>query len=235
MGYAARSVDGRNTLEFSEVVRRRRMVRNNSPQPVAPEQIDRIVDAARRTPSAGFTQAQYLVVITEAETRARLAELADERSYVARGLDPWISAAPVHIAVCTSEAEYHRRYREPDKLDAEGREMEWPVPYWWVDAGAVLMTLLLSAVDEGLAAGFFGFHRLEGLDAILELPPEVVPIGVVTLGHPAADRRSSSLDRGRRSLGDVVRAERWGTPYRRSRSAEEVVSDRSNDRAGGSA
>ena len=207
-------------MDFSQVVRRRRMVRNYRSDPVDGGSIDRIVKAALHSPSAGFTQGQYLVVITEAATRSRLAELAGERSYVARGLHPWISSAPVHIAICTSEADYHRRYRESDKLDDEGREIGWPTPYWWVDAGATLMTVLLAAVDEGLGAGFFGFHRLEGLAEVLELPPEVVPIGVVTVGHPAPDRRSSSLDRGRRALGDVVRAERWGTPYEGPGSAE---------------
>ena len=203
-------------MEFAEVVRRRRMVRNYRPEPVAQEKIDRILEVARRAPSAGFTQGQYMVVIQDPETRGRLAELADEATYVARGMDPWISAAPVHIAVCTSEADYHHRYQEPDKLDAEGREMRWPVPYWWVDAGGVLMALLFAAVDEGLGAGFFGFHRLEGLVELLGLPPEVTPIGVVTIGHPAPDRRSSSLDRGRRALGDAVRAERWDVPYESS-------------------
>ena len=72
-----------------------------------------------------------------------------------------------------------------------------------------MMLLLLAAVDEGLAAGFFGFHRLEGLERVLGIPPEVTPIGVVTVGHPAPDRRSGSLARGRRPRSEVVRWERW--------------------------
>ena len=43
----------------------------------------------------------------------------------------------------------------PDKLD-DGEEIEWPVPYWFVDAGAALMMLLLASLDEGLAAGVSG-------------------------------------------------------------------------------
>jgi nitroreductase len=200
-------------VEFREVVAKRRMVRNYSPEPVDPAAIDRIVETARRGPSAGFTQGQYLVVLTEASSRAALARVANEADYVAQGMDPWISSAPVHIAVCTSEADYRKRYSEPDKQAPDGSEHEWPVPYWWIDAGASLMLLLLAAVDEGLAAGFFGVHRLEGLTAELGLPEGVVPIGVVTLGHPAPDRRSSSLDRGWRPLGEVVHKERWGAPY----------------------
>lgn len=200
-------------MEFRDVVARRRMVRNYTSEPVDPAAVERIVEAARRGPSAGFTQGQYFIVLTDDASRRALAEVAHEEEYVAQGMDPWISSAPVHIAVCTSEADYRRRYAEPDKRSKDGREHDWPVPYWWVDAGASLMLLLLAAVDEGLAAGFFGVHRLEGLSATLGLPPDVTPIGVVTLGHAAPDRRSGSLERGWRPLGDVVHRERWGAPF----------------------
>ena len=196
-------------MEFSEVVRRRRMVRNYTDEPVAREVVERMLDTARRGPSAGFTQGQSFVVVTNVATRRAIADLAGEPEYVADGFDPWISSAPVHVVVCTSEAAYHARYREADKLDADGDEIGWPVPYWFVDAGAALTLLLLAAVDEGLAAGFFGVHRLAGLAQLLAIPDEVTPVGVVTLGHAAPDRRSGSLARGWRLLDDVARWERW--------------------------
>ena len=185
------------------------MVRNYDPAPIDRSVIERVVEAARRAPSAGFTQGQSFVVVTEAETRKRIADLAGEEDYVASGFDPWLSRAPVHVVVCVSEAAYHSRYREPDKVDAVGNEIDWPVPYWWVDAGASMMLLLLAAVDEGLGAGFFGFHRLEGLDELLDLPPDVQPIGVVTLGRPAPDRRSGSLERGRKPAPEQIHYEHW--------------------------
>lgn len=196
-------------MDFKEVLGGRRMVRNYDPAPVERSVIERVVEAARRAPSAGFTQGQSFVVVTEAEIRQRIAELAGEEGYVASGFDPWLSRAPVHVVVCVSEAAYHSRYQEPDKVDEEGNEIDWPVPYWWVDAGASMMLLLLAAVDEGLGAGFFGFHRLEGLDELLGLPPDVQPIGVVTLGRPAPDRRSASLERGRKPVSEQIHWEHW--------------------------
>lgn len=185
------------------------MVRNYDDRDVDPAVVERIVSVARRAPSAGFSQGHYFIVVTEQERRRAIAELADEAEYVAQGFTPWISKAPVHVVVCTSEADYRRRYREPDKLRADGSEIEWPIPYWFVDAGAALMLLLLAAVDEGLATGFFGVHRLPGLKQLLAIPEEVTPIGVVTLGHPASDRRSASLKRGWKPIDDVVHWERW--------------------------
>jgi nitroreductase len=183
------------------------MVRNYLPDPVAPEVVDRILEAARRAPSAGFSQGQSFVVVTDEKSRARIAELAHESEYVAAGFDPWLSRAPVHVIVCTSETVYQARYAEPDKAGAGAQD--WPVPYWHVDAGASLMLLLLAAVDEGLAAGFAGSHSLEGIQDLLGIPPEVEPIGLVTLGYAAPDRRSRSLDRGWKPLDQVVHREVW--------------------------
>lgn len=196
-------------MEFSDVVRHRRMVRNYTDDPVDQATIDRIVAYGSKAPSAGFTQGQSFVVVTDAATRGGIAELAGESHYVAQGFDPWISRAPVHVVVCVSEDAYHRRYQESDKTDANGQEIAWPVPYWWVDAGASMMMLLLGAVDEGLAAGFLGVHSIPGLRALLSIPGSVAPIGVVTIGHPAPDRRSGSLRRGHRPLADVIHRERW--------------------------
>ncbi|MGH2757005.1 MAG: nitroreductase family protein [Actinomycetota bacterium] len=195
-------------MEFREALRRRRMVRNYEEIPVEASAIDRIVQAGTRAPSAGFSQGIRLIVVTDGYTRHEIAQLAGEEHYVAQGFVPWISRAPVHVVVCVRENDYHERYREPDKLQDDGTEIEWPVPYWWVDAGAAMMLVLLAAVDEGLAAGFFGFHRIERLKALLGIPDDVAPIGIVTIGHPAPDRRSSSLERGRRP--DLVHRERWG-------------------------
>lgn len=198
-------------MDFKEVVRRRRMVRNYADRPVSRDAIERIVDAARKAPTAGFTQGIGFVVVTAKDTRRALAEIAHEDEYAAAGFDRWISNAPVHVAVCVDEAAYHSRYREPDKLGPDGREIDWPVPYWWVDAGAALMLLLLAAVDEGLAAGFFGVHRLGGLNRVLAIPEAITPIGVVTIGYAAPDRPSSSLARGRKPRDEQVRWERWET------------------------
>lgn len=196
-------------MEFRDIVKRRRMVRNYTGDPVDRESLERILDAARRAPSAGHAQGQSFVVVTSTEGRARIAELAGEGHYVDRGFDPWMSRAGALIVVCVSEAAYHRRYSEPDKTDAAGNEIEWPIPFWWVDAGAAMMAILYAAVDEGLAAGFLGLHAIDGLAAELGIPNEVTPIGIVTIGHPAPDRRSGSLARGRRPVEDVIRYESW--------------------------
>ncbi|MDP8905375.1 MAG: nitroreductase family protein [Chloroflexota bacterium] len=197
-------------MEFREVVRRRRMVRNYDPdKAVARKAVELIVEAAQRAPSAGFSQGQRLVVVTEPERRQAIAEVCDESWYVAAGFDPWISRAPALIVPCVSEEVYRARYREPDKRRPGEPETEWPIPYWWVDIGASWMLIMLAAVDEGLASGFLGVDRVGELAALLELPADFTPIGVVTVGYPLPDRRSGSLKRGWVPLERFVRWERW--------------------------
>lgn len=190
-------------MEFGEVIRRRRMVRRYTGDPIPPDALDRILWAAVHGPSAGWSQGVSVVAITDPDRVRRLAAVCGESEYVAAGFDPWLSTAGAMIVVCVEPAVYRARYSEPDKNPAalEG------VPWWWVDGGAALMGILLATVDEGLAAGFHGVRGIDEIRTMLGIPDEVEVVGVVTVGHPAPDRRSGSLARGRRA--DTIHRERW--------------------------
>ena len=123
----------------------------------------------------------------------------------------------MHVVVLVSEDDYHDRYRRSDKLAITGgREIEWPAPYWYVDAGAAMMLLMLGALDEGLAAAVFGCTDVPGLRRALSLPDDLHFVAVVTMGYPAeADdeelrRTSSAFTERRKPRADVVHWERWG-------------------------
>lgn len=191
------------------------MVRHYIDEPIADEVLERIVGSIRRAPSAGFSQGQRLVVVTEFERRRAIAELLGEAEAAAEGFEPWLSSAPVHVVVCTREADYHERYTKDDKL-VDGSEIDWPVPYWFVDAGAAMMLILAAAIDEGLASGFLGVpvEQQAELKRMLEIPDDVDVVGIATLGREAPDPRwSASTSRAtqrRRGVGEIVHWERWG-------------------------
>lgn len=193
-------------MDFDDVVTRRRMVRRYRSDPVPREVIERIVRAARRAPSAGFSQGQSFVIVTDPDVRRAIADLAGEAGYREAGFDPWVSTAPVLVVLCVSELAYRQRYAEPDKAASDALST---IPYWYLDAGCSLMLLLLAAGNEGLGAGFLGAHRLAGLAGMLGLPSHVRPVGLVTIGHPLPDRRSGSLRRGWRPEAGVIRWEHW--------------------------
>jgi nitroreductase len=196
-------------MDFAEVLRRRRAVRNCLPDPLDREALERIVARGRRAPSGGFSQGVRLVVVTDPDTRRALAEAAGEAEYVALGFGPWISRAPAHIVVGVREEDYHERYREPDKLDEGGAEIDHPVPYWFVDAGAAMMLLMLAAVDEGLASGVYGALDWRPIWQLLGIPDDILPVAVVTVGRAAPETARGSARRGWKPLEEVVRWERW--------------------------
>jgi nitroreductase len=204
-------------VEFKEILKRRRMVRAFEPEPIPPDTLERIVATIRRAPSGGFSQGQRFVVVTEPERRRAIAEIVGEEYYVGEGFAPWISGAAALVVVCAREEDYHERYRQPDKLDEQGAEIVWPVPYWYVDAGKAAMLVLLAAIDEGLAAGVFGVpaEQMNAFRELIGLPADVAVVEVITLGRPGedtmSDQASSRATRPRKPLGELVRWERWET------------------------
>ena len=176
------------------------MIRAFKELQVPAAKIGRILELAQHYPSAGFSQGVAFVLVTEPERVQRLRELNRLRG-----------DAPVLVVPCVSEKLYHERYREQDKLRPDGTEIEWPVPYWFFDAGCASLLVLLSAVNEGLAAYLAGAFRPEILRKELDIPEHFVPIGVISIGYPDLQRHvpSHSLKRGRRPSGDVIHYQHW--------------------------
>jgi nitroreductase len=197
-------------MDFDEVVRKRRMVRNFQARPVSMDKIDRILATAQCAPSAGFSQGWAYIVVTDPGLRKRIGSIQGEDDfYATRRFHKFVSEAPVLIVACTSEQLYHDRYREPDKLREDGSEIEWPVPFWYFDIGCGCMLIFLAAVNEGLAAAFTGVFRVDEMRELLDVPSGFHPVGVISIGYPEKDVKSPSLRRGRRPSSQLVHHERW--------------------------
>ena len=190
------------------------MVRHYTGEPVQRETLERIVSTVRRAPSAGFSQGQRLLVVTEPQLLEELA--TREREFRAADVEPWFDSAPAHVLVLTREQDYHDRYRKADKLH-DGEEIEWPVPFWFVDAGAALMLVLLAAIDEGLVAGVYGVpvDQEPGWRELLRIPDELRIVAGVTIGNPAPDpgwsSKTSRATQRRRTLDELVRWNSWSS------------------------
>jgi nitroreductase len=202
-------------MEFQDVVRRRRMVRNYDPdRPVPPEVLDRILDNAIRAPSAGFSQGWGFLVLDRREDVERFWAAASPEENVKNRWLAGMRRAPVIVVPHANKTAYLDRYAEPDKGWTDRDEGRWPVPYWDIDTGFAALLMLLTTVDTGLAACFFGImpERIGPYRREFGVPAEFHPIGAVTIGHPAGDARSPSLRRGRRGLSEVVHRGAWRQP-----------------------
>jgi nitroreductase len=210
-------------MEFQTVVNHRRMVRTYDLQrPVPPEVIDRIVNNALRAPSAGFSQGWGFLVLDTPEDIARFREA----SRSAPDSADWLSSsveAPLIIVPHSNKDVYLDRYAQPDKtassdqassqLLANRSDTWWPAPYWDIDTGFASLMMLLTAVDAGLGACFFGMPKA-AIDAFrkeFNVPAHFQPIGAISIGYSEEPVRDL---RGRRKpTSEVVHRGGWGQPW----------------------
>jgi nitroreductase len=207
-------------VELADALARRRMVRRYDPDaPVSAADLDAVLAAALRAPSAGFTQGVSLLVLETSEDRERFWDATAGTSGAPEERpNRWLGGmrtAPVLVLVLTSRTAYLDRYAEPDKGWTDRDEGRWSAPYWFVDAGMAAMAMLLRAVDLGLAACFFGVpaDRAEDVHTAFGVPDDQLGVGVVSLGHPVpqGDRGShgSPARRPRRPAQELVHRGAW--------------------------
>jgi nitroreductase len=189
-------------MEFQDVVRRRRMVRRYEERPVPQETIERIVANCLRAPSAGFSQGTaYLVLSTPGDVeRFRRSVTPPE------GKENWMAAnveAPVLIVVLSNKDAYLDRYAQADKGFTDRSDKWWTAPYWDIDAGMGALLGLLTAVDEGLGACFFGMeiNQVPHFRAEFGVPDRFWPIGIISIGYSTEPARDlSSVRKPKESL-----------------------------------
>jgi nitroreductase len=151
-------------METMEAIYTRRSIREYSSQAVPDELVQELLEAAMQAPSAGNQQPWHFIILTE---RKRLDALADVLPF-----GKMLHTAPFGIVVCAD------------------MELEKYRGFWVQDCSNATMNLLLAAHDRGLGAVWVGVYPVEGrvasLKKVLELPEQVVPLCVVSLGYPAA-------------------------------------------------
>jgi nitroreductase len=199
-------------MDFQDVVRRRRMVRSyDTSRPVPEEVIDRIVHNGLRAPSAGFSQGWGFLVLDNP------ADVARFRDAVRPEVDPenWFAAnvdAPLLIIAHSNKDAYLDRYARPDKGFVDRSDAWWPAPYWDIDTGFASLLMLLTAVDAGLGACFFGLpiERIDAYRQAFGVPPQFMPIGAVSVGYTSEPPRD--LRGLRKPDSETVHRGRWNQP-----------------------
>jgi nitroreductase len=171
-------------VETWDAIRSRRNVRAYGERPIASEELDRILEAARRAPSAGNQQAWDFVVCTDPEQLTQLARVGPAARHVTG------SAATIALVAPRSD-------------DAQLRDLVQ------LDLGQATMSVMLAAADLGIGSAHVGVHDQELARRLLGFPEDRFCPLLITLGVPA-DRPLMPIERPeRRAFNDVVHRGHW--------------------------
>jgi nitroreductase len=171
-------------VETWDAIRSRRNVRSYGEGEIATEDMDRILEAARRTPSAGNQQAWDFVVCTDREQLSELAMVWRAAGHVAG------SAATIALVAPRSD-------------DALMRDL---IQF---DLGQATMSIMLAAADLGIGSAHAGVHDQELAGRLLGFPEDRFCAVLITLGTPA-DRPLAPIQQpNRRPFNDVVHRDHW--------------------------
>lgn len=187
-------------MELSRVIASRRSLRAFSDRSVEPEKIERMIEAARWSPSSGNRQPWRYVIVSKADpSRPALEEALTAGN-------AWAKRAPVLIV---SGA------RRDDGTVRETRE------YFLHDTGMADMALVLRGVDQGLLVHPMAGWQEAPLKAALSLPDDFRPIAVIAIGYAGRSedldeetRRKDEAPRTRKEIGEIAFSGRWGEPFR---------------------
>ena len=171
-------------METWDAIRSRRNVRAYAQEAIPPEHLDQILEAARRTPSAGNQQPWDFVVCTDPDQLAQLARVGPAAAHVAG------SAATIALVAPRSD-------------DARTRDL---IQY---DLGQATMSIMVTAADLGIGSAHAGAHDQELARRLLGFPEDQLCALLITLGSPA-DRPLTPIERpDRRPFTDVVHPGHW--------------------------
>src|SRR5581483_5585452 len=171
-------------MDTWDAIRARRNVRNYTDEPIADDELDRILEAGRRAPSSMNWQPWHFVVVTDRTQLGELAKVWQGARHVAG------SAATVALVAQQPEDERHR---------------EW----LYYDFGQATANMMLAAADLGIGSGHAAVTDQDQARRVLGFPDDSYCVYLMALGHPA-DRPLRVIQRpDRRPFDDVVHWDRW--------------------------
>jgi len=187
-------------MEFSRLISSRQSLRAFADRRVEPEKIERMIEAARWSPSCANRQPWRFVIVEAGDpSRHALEESLDAGN-------AWAKRAPVLIVTGA---------RKADGSSVETRD------YFHHDTGLATMSLLYRAVDQGLLAHPMAGWKEDPLRTALSLPEDFLPIAVIAVGYAGRKedldgetRKKDERTRVRKNAGEIAFRGRWGEPFR---------------------
>ena len=182
-------------MDVFEAVQQRKSIRAYQDKPIPQEKLERILEAARLSPSAVNRQPWHFIVVTEKAKRKALSRGAFAK---------FLTQAPVVIVACG------------DKKTS---------PDWYtVDTSLAVENIVLTAVNEGLGTCCVGSFNDADVKTVLNIPNNFEVLVMIAVGYPKEKVDLSSkllrIVRKRKNLGEVVSEEEFGKPFLTQRKTQ---------------
>jgi nitroreductase len=170
-------------MDSYELLMKRRSVRNFKPDEVPEDILSKLVDAANNAPTGGNMQPLSIIVVREAERRAKLAEMV--------GSQPWVKNAPLSMIFCLDFWRL-KKWAEMSGVSFRGNEALSHFLIGYADVICAAQTVVVLAESFGLGSVYVGTVQYVADDVrpYFELPPYVFPAMLLSLGYPKTVPRS---------------------------------------------
>lgn len=152
-------------MNVYEAIANRYSVRSYKREPIPDETLKRVLEAARKAPSASNRQARKFVVVTDEDLKKRVAKAANNQSFIAE-------AGAIIVGIAT----------EPQRM------MPCRINSSTVDVVIAMDHITLAAVEEGLGTCWIGAFSQEEIKKILNIPDAYTVIELMPLGYPQGER-----------------------------------------------
>lgn len=169
-------------MQTWDAITARRNVRTFSDRPIADEDLDRILEAGRRSPSSKNWQPWNFIAVTDRAQLQRLSQVFEGAYHVGK------AAAAIAVVAPVDDNEYHRAQ---------------------FDLGQATMSMLLAATDLGIGTSHAGVTDLPLAREALGLPPDRDWVLLISLGYPSDRPLVPIKNPTRRPFNEVVHRDHW--------------------------
>jgi nitroreductase len=169
-------------METWEAITSRRNVRSFADRPIPAADLDRILEAGRRSPSSQNWQPWDFILVTDRERLRELARVWRGAGHVAG------AAAAIVVIGPAADNEFHRAQ---------------------LDLGQATMAMMLAAADLGIGSSHAGVADVELARRLLGFPQDRDWAFLISLGYPADRPLTPIKNPRRRAFGEVVHRDRW--------------------------
>lgn len=175
-------------MELKESILERRSIRKYQDKKVPAHLIYEIFDTIRFSPSSGNTQCWKFIIVEDQKKRTEIATAALEQM--------WMSEAPIHIIVCNQHKKVTTLYGKLGKM------------FSIQDCSIISAYLMLVAKEHNLGTCWVGAFDNEAIKRILDIPDDIDPEAIITLGYPQKIKLNKSK---RKEVNDILFFDKWGS------------------------